>query len=93
MIIFIKRFFSFIIKFFIITLILAFLTEFIIYFNTRQEQYLLQADWHVKHQKTNEILFIGNSRTWIQVDAKLITKNTQFKSYVLAQDGRNSKIL
>ena len=93
MFIFLKRVFLFSIKFLIITAITSFLLEYIIYCNTKEEQYLLQADWHVKHKKVNNVLFIGNSRTWVQVDVKLFSKETKLKSYALAQDGRNAKLL
>jgi hypothetical protein len=56
-------------------------------------QYQIQEDWHIKHNIKNEILFLGNSRTWVQIDAKLVTEKINKKAYCLAQDGRDVRML
>ncbi len=88
-----KRLSAFIFLFTFIKIVIAFIIKLIIYNNTKNNQYLFQADWHIKHKKQNKILFIGNSRTWVQVDAKYYTQKNEQKSYALAQDGRNAKTL
>jgi hypothetical protein len=93
MINFIKRASFYAFTFTFITIIIAFIIELIIYNNTKNDQYLLQADWHIKHKKQNKILFIGNSRTWVQVDVEFFSKKMKQKSYTIAQDGRNIKTL
>ena len=67
--------------------------EVIIWNNVSNTQYLLQADWHIKRNYTNKVLFIGNSRTWVHVDVKEFSSQTQVKAYSLAQNGRGSEVL
>ena len=74
-------------------LVLGLLGENIIYLNTKNNQYQLQEDWHIRHSSENELLFIGNSRTWVHIDAEKISKSIGRKSYCLAQDGRESRVL
>lgn len=61
--------------------------------NIKDNQFLLQEDWHIIHSDVNKILFIGNSRTWSQIDAEKISLQLGQKTYVLSQDGRDSRIL
>ncbi len=61
--------------------------------NLTNNQFQFQEDWHMKHPHSFEFLFIGNSRTWAQVDIDLMTKKQHEKSFCLAQDGRDSRIL
>jgi hypothetical protein len=82
--IFISSFSCFVIGFFI---------EQLIEKNLAHNQYQIQEDWHVKHQDVNEILFVGNSRTWRLVNTEKITQLLGQKSYALCQDGRDSRIL
>ena len=81
--------FSSLFTYFVIGLIL----ETKIYENIKKNQFQIQEDWHIKHKDFNEILFIGNSRTWVQFDVQLITQKIKKKAYCLAQDGRDSRIL
>ena len=69
------------------------IAEKIIASNIENNQFQLQEDWHVRHKEINEFLFIGNSRTWVQVDAEMLTKTLHKKCYCLAQDGREAKVL
>lgn len=71
----------------------GFIAEKIIASNLNKSRFLLQADWHIRHNAYNECLYIGNSRTWVHVDAEMITNAVHKKSYCLAQDGREAKIL
>jgi hypothetical protein len=73
--------------------ILGLFGEYIIHLNTKNNQFQLQEDWHIHHPIENELLFIGNSRTWVHIDAEKISKTINRKSYCLAQDGRESRVL
>lgn len=72
--------------------IIGITVEKIISSNLNKNRFFLQEDWHIIHDKYNEYLFLGNSRTWVHVDAQMITNITKKKSYCLAQDGREAKI-
>jgi hypothetical protein len=72
---------------------LGFIAEKIIQTHVEHDQYDLQADWHIQHKEYNELLFVGNSRTWVQIDAAMLSEATHKKSYCLAQDGREAKVL
>lgn len=74
-------------------LILGMIAEKTIEFKTKNNQFQLQEDWHIRHKEYNELLFLGNSRTWVQVDAEMISKSTHKKTYCLAQDGRETRVL
>lgn len=67
--------------------------ELVIEKNLQKGQFQIQEDWHVVHAQKNVFLFIGNSRTWRHVDAKLLSKTTGNKAYCLCQDGREARLL
>lgn len=79
--------------FLVIMLAIAFAFEYVIRQNTKDTQYFIQGDWHIRHKDTLDVLFVGNSRTWVQVDAELFSKETHTNSYCLSQDGRDSKLI
>ena len=90
---FIRKCFFFIFLSFLAYFVLGIIAEKIIELNVKNNQFQLQEDWHIKHEQYNELLFIGNSRTWVHVDAEMITNSIHKKSYCLAQDGRAAKVL
>jgi hypothetical protein len=90
---FLRKLSFFFVLLFLLFLITVYLIELLIYINTDSERYLLQADWHIKHPLQNDILIIGNSRVFVQIDGKLLSKILGVKCYALAQDGRDSKVL
>lgn len=90
---FLKKITLFFVCTFLLYFFIGIVLERIIRENVQNNQFQFQEDWHLKHPKYNEVLFIGNSRTWAQVDVKLIAKKKAWRSFCLAQDGRDSRIL
>lgn len=72
---------------------MAFGIEWLIEKNLQTGQFQLQEDWHVVHAPKNDFLFMGNSRTWRQVDTELLSKTMGIKAYSLSQDGREARLL
>lgn len=93
MVFFIRKILLFTLLSFIAFFTLGIIAEKTIESNIKNNQFSLQEDWHIRHKEYNEILFIGNSRTWVFVDAEMITDSIHKKSYCLAQDGRTANVL
>ena len=53
----------------------------------------MQDDWNTRQGKNYDILFIGNSRVWSQVNSELISKSLHLKVFNLTQDGRGIDLL
>lgn len=77
----------------IIIVLLSFLLEAVIDKNTDSKQFLSHDNWNSNINKNHDMLFIGNSRVWVQIDAELISNKTNFKVYNITQDGRGANIL
>lgn len=77
----------------LVIIFLVAIIEVIIWNNTKNNQYLLQADWHIKRKQPIKVLFIGNSRTWLHVDVKEFISQTRVSAYSLSQNGRGSEVL
>jgi len=77
----------------VIIILIAYILEVIIQKNTNKKQYLLHADWNSKIKENYDILFIGNSRVWIQINSELISNKTNLKVYDLTQNGKSVKLL
>lgn len=90
---FLKKTCLFFIFTFSVYFVLGSFLEKIIWENVKHHQFQFQEDWHIHHADEHELLFIGNSRTWAQIDIEFLSKKLNKKSYCLAQDGRDSKIL
>jgi hypothetical protein len=92
-----KRFLKNIVRFglmyLLLLLIVGGIIEYVIYRNTLNRQYLLQADWDSKVNENYDALFIGNSRLWVQMDLKLLNSETSTKNYALSQDGSKIDLL
>lgn len=92
-----KRFIVKITKLLFVLLLLiiciAFLLEAVIQKNTSNKQFLSHANWNNHINANFDLLFIGNSRVWIQINAELISKKTNLKTFNLTQDGRGANIL
>ena len=69
------------------------IVEGVIYIHTKNNQYLIQEDWDKLKNKNFDLLFIGNSRVWLQVDAEMVSEKLNCKAYDLAQDGRMIDLL
>jgi hypothetical protein len=55
-------------------------------------RYAFQGDWHDLKNHNSEVLFVGNSRTWVHLNAMLFENKTKLKSEVIAQDGQDAEI-
>jgi len=77
----------------LILLAISYVLELVIYKNTQQKQYLLQADWEIHKNKNYNILIIGNSRVYCQINSEQISKNLNLMAFDLAQDGRGLKVI
>lgn len=57
------------------------------------KRYFFQGDWHDLDNHNSEILFVGNSRTWVHVDPFFIQKKFNTTCEVVAQDGQDIAIV
>src|SRR6476646_4189187 len=57
------------------------------------KRYYFQADWHDLKNHNSDVLFVGNSRTWVHVDPFAIQNRFHIKCEVIAQDGQGAQIL
>ena len=71
---------------------LGLLAEYRLYRNTRELYYSRQADWHLYHRNKNKVLFIGNSRTSVQVDVPASIHYFDAPMYCLSQDARRVNV-
>lgn len=90
---FLKKFGKYSFSILLIYSIIGPVCELIIEKNLKNNQFQIQEDWHIKHKVKHDFLFIGNSRTFVQVDVKLLNSKLKDNSYCLSQDGRESKVL
>lgn len=61
--------------------------EYILYRNTQNDFYIRQADWHLKHPRPIQVLFLGNSRTGAHIYLPSIIKKWETTMYVLGVEG------
>ncbi|MFZ4786367.1 MAG: hypothetical protein ACOYLH_12890 [Flavobacteriales bacterium] len=57
------------------------------------KRYYFQADWHDLANHQSEILFVGNSRTWVQVDPFYIQNKFNTSCEIIAQDGQDIQVV
>jgi hypothetical protein len=56
-------------------------------------RFYFQNDWHDLKNHNSQVLFIGNSRIWVQVNPFYIDSVFNIKSEVIAQDGQTIDML
>jgi len=56
-------------------------------------RYSFQGDWHDLANHNSEVLFVGNSRTWVHINPFTFTKKTKLTSEVIGQDGQRAQVL
>lgn len=61
--------------------------------SAKGKRYSFQGDWLDLKNHNSDILLIGNSRTWVNVDPWQIQKATGKKTEVIGQDGQRIKLL
>jgi hypothetical protein len=84
-----NRFLKNILFYFIVFLAILFLFECLIYYKINNgNRYYFQADWHDLKNHNSDILFIGNSRTWVHVDPFKIQNRFKVKCEIIAVDGQ-----
>lgn len=72
----------------------AFLMEIYISFKLdKGYRYAFQADWHDLKDHHSEILFIGNSRTWLHVDPFVVMQRFNTSAEIIAADGQDVHFL
>lgn len=52
------------------------------------KRYYFQADWHDLGGHNSDVVFIGNSRTWTQIDPTQIMDSLGIDCEIIAQDGQ-----
>lgn len=57
------------------------------------KRYFFQGDWHDLANHNSDIIFVGNSRTWVHVDPFFIQKEFNTSCEVVAQDGQDIAIV
>lgn len=50
--------------------------------------YYFQGDWHDLKNHNADVVLVGNSRIWVQMDPVLIERNTGMKVDIIAMDGQ-----
>ena len=93
MLTFIQKLLKYVFYYVLLLFVIGYGLELIIYYNTKNKQYALQADWDNKIQENYDNLFVGNSRLWVQLDLKSFNQQTNVKSYALSQDGGKVDVL
>ena len=56
-------------------------------------RYSFQGDWHDLANHNSEVLFVGNSRTWVHINPFTFSKKTNLTSEVIGQDGQGPQVL
>lgn len=56
-------------------------------------RYSFQGDWHDFANHNSEVVFIGNSRTWVHINPFKFSKKTNLSSEIIGQDGQRAQIL
>lgn len=56
-------------------------------------RYFFQGDWHDLKNHNSDVIFLGNSRTWVHCNPFVVQKKFGIKAEVLAQDGQTIHLL
>jgi hypothetical protein len=56
-------------------------------------RYYVQFDWFDNKNHNSDVLFIGNSRTWVHVDPFIIQDSTNLSCEIIAGDGQGPQLL
>ena len=70
-----------------ILLMLSLSIEYILYRHTQKHFYIRQADWHLKHPRPIQVLFLGNSRTGAHINLPYIINKWETPMYILGVEG------
>lgn len=52
-------------------------------------RYYFQGDWHDLANHNSDVLFIGNSRTWVHINPFEVQKRFNIKAEIIASDGQD----
>jgi hypothetical protein len=88
---FIRKIFIFLLIILLISLLLE--VKINININKKNQRYYVQFDWFDNKNHNSDILFIGNSRTWVQVDPIIIQDSANYTCEIVAADGQGPQLL